>query len=148
MAAGNFTPYYSAKTDILSGVHNLSSETIVAVLLGAGYTPSTAHSTWADVSAQELATGGGYTQGGVALTGESVSLSGAVASWIATGQPSWSSATITAKYCVLVKRVGGALASTDRLIGYVDLNSGGTTVSSTNGTFSVTIGANTILTLT
>ena len=57
-----------------------------------------------------------------------------------SGDVSFGSAvTITAKYAVIVKGTAGSLASTDKLVGYVDLDttSGSTTVSSTNGTFSV-----------
>ena len=50
----------------------------------------------------------------------------------------WTTATISAKYAVVVHQAGGSLASTDLLVGYVDLNPGGGNISSTAGNFVVT----------
>lgn len=49
----------------------------------------------------------------------------------------WASSTITAKYAVIVHRAGASLAGTDLLVGYGDLDVGGGSISSTNGTFQV-----------
>ncbi|MGH9066783.1 MAG: hypothetical protein ACRD0J_04725, partial [Acidimicrobiales bacterium] len=65
-----------------------------------------------------------------------------------TSAPSWSSATITAKYALMVHRAGASLAGTDLLVGYVDLNTGGGSISSTNGTFQVSPNAAGWFTLT
>jgi hypothetical protein len=113
-------------------------------LVTSAYTPAVdIHSTWTDVSANEVANGGGYTTHGKLLA----------AVVIRTGSPdagvvtfdvddqSWTSSTITAKYAVIVSDVdaNGALASTDPLLCYVDLETGGGSVSTTNGTFAITI---------
>lgn len=80
------------KTDINAG--NLR-----AALVGSGYTPNTStHTVWADVSANEIANGNGYTTGGLALTGGVISRSGTTVTididdlvWTASGGsiPAW-----------------------------------------------------------
>lgn len=150
MAAGNFIPYTINMTDpVVSGGIDLDSDTIVCVLLGAGYTPGrTTHSLWSDISAQEIS-GTGYTAGGAALANKTMTHSGGTGTFDAD-DVSWATATITAKYAALVRRAGGSLVSGDLLIGYVDLNtaSGSATVSSTGATFQITWNASGILTVT
>lgn len=60
MSAGNFTLYNNAKLQLFNGGLNMASDTLTAALLTASYTPSGTHSTWADVSADEVASGGDY----------------------------------------------------------------------------------------
>ncbi|WP_428485935.1 hypothetical protein [Rhodopila sp.] len=148
MAAGNVTVYSNAALALTKAAMNLASDTFVCILVTASYTPApNTDATYANVSANEVATGGGYTQGGVVLTSVTDTLSGATVTYNAAAA-SWSSATITAQYAVIVHRAGASLASTDLLLSYVNLNSGGGSVSSTNGTFSVTWNASGIFTLT
>jgi len=150
MAAGNFIPYTTNMTDpVVSGGIDLDSDTIVCVLLGSGYTPArTTHATWADVSAEEIS-GTGYTAGGQALANKTMTHSSGTGTFDADNVV-WSTATITAKYAVLVRRAGASLVSGDLLIGYVDLNtaSGSATVSSTAADFTVAWNASGIATLT
>jgi hypothetical protein len=64
-------------------------------LVGSAWTPDnsdTGNEVWADVSANEIANGGGYTTGGIALTGVVLSQTGgtvkftsSAAQWTATG---------------------------------------------------------------
>lgn len=135
MSAGNFTLYNNAKLLLFNGGLNMAGDTITAALLTSSYTPSAAHSTWADVSATEVAAGGDYAQ--QALSGESVSgASGTVT--VDSGDISFgTNVTITAKYLVLVKGTAGSLTAASELIGYCDLNTGGGSVSSTAGGFAV-----------
>ena len=136
MTVGNFTLYNSAKLGLFNGDLDLGSDTIAVALLGAGYTPSAAHSTWADVSTQEI-TDGDYAE--KALTGQSVT-GGSGTVTVDSGDVSFgSTVTITAKYVVFVKGTAGSLTGTDKLVGYCDLDntSTSTTVSSTSGAFSV-----------
>jgi hypothetical protein len=141
MAAGSVTVYSNAALGITKGSFNLSSDTYVCTLLTSSYTPApNTDTTWTTISSNEVATGGGYTQGGVVLSSVTDTLSSATVT-LAAAAASWSSATITAKYAVIVRRAGGSLAGTDLLLAYVDLNSGGGSVSSTAGTFSVTFGS-------
>lgn len=150
MAAGNVIPYTTNMTDpVVSGGIDLDSDTIVCVLLGAGYTPNrTAHAVWSDVSAHELATGGGYTAGGQALSGKSVTHSAGTGTFDADNV-AWNG-TISAKYAVLVRRAGGSLANGDLLVAYADLNtdSGSAVLASTGAAFTVSWNAAGILTLT
>ncbi|MGH7083194.1 MAG: hypothetical protein ACREFV_12075 [Acetobacteraceae bacterium] len=67
---------------------------------------------------------------------------------ITTAAAVWASSTITAKYALMVHRAGGSLVSTDLLVGYIDLNTGGGSISSTNGTFQVSPSAQGWATLT
>lgn len=70
MAAGPATWYTSGLLALGNGSVNLSSDTLVMTLLTSAYTPAPdTDATWSNVSADEVATGNGYTQGGVVLTG-------------------------------------------------------------------------------
>lgn len=139
MAVGNFTLYNTGKESLLTDNANQidwANDTVVAVLLGAGYTPSAAHSTYADISANVIADAG-YAP--ATVTGKTSVLSAGKILWDAADISFGTNVTLTAKYVVLVKRAGGALAGTDRVIGYCDLDttSSSSTVSSTNSTFQV-----------
>jgi len=134
MAAGNFTLYDNAKLLLLNGSLNMASATITAVLLGAGYTPAASHSTWADVSANEIADSGYVEQ---AVSGQTVTLASGTVTVDSADISFGTSVTLTAKYLALVLGTAGSRSSTDKLIGYCDLNSGGGTVSSSAGAFSV-----------
>lgn len=134
MAAGNFTLYNNAKLLLLNGGLNMASATITAALLSSSYTPSATHAAWSDVSAQQI-TDSGYAQ--QAVTGQTVTGSSGTVT-VDSGDISFgSNVTLTAKYLVLVAGTAGSLTSTSQLIGYCDLNTGGGTVSSTAGAFSV-----------
>lgn len=137
MAVGAFTFFNSGKLNKANGNIAVNSDTIVCVLLGSGYTPDVAaHSTYADVSAQEIADADyapqvvaniAATESGGTVTQDSDNIS--------FGDP----VTIEAKYAVFLKRAGASLAAGDLLLGYVDLDdsSGTATLSSTNDGFSV-----------
>jgi hypothetical protein len=154
MAAGNVIPYALNMTDLaVSGGIDLDSDTIVCVLVGTGYTPNRlTHDSRSDVSANELATGGGYTQGGIELANKSVTYDSG------TGYGKWDAddvqwnapCTFTgAKYAVLVRRAGASLAAGDLLIGYADLNtaSGSATFDAAGDLYKITWSANGIIRL-
>lgn len=85
-------------------------------------------------SANEVANGGGYTTGGIALTGTTwLHTSGGVVVWDAT-DPSWASAAITAR---------GALYYADALAGnnIIMAQTFGADIVSTGGTFLITLAA-------
>lgn len=84
--------------------------------------------------------GTGYTAGGQALAGKSVTQDNTNDRAVYdSNDPSWSTATITnARYAVLRKARGGA-ASADELIGAWDF---GADISSTAATFSIAVNAN------
>jgi len=134
MAAGIFELYSSGKLSSLNGALDADTDTLVMVLLADTYTPAVTHSTYADISADEI-TDTDYTpqlisavtfseaSGTVTLDSDDVSFG--------------SNVSITAKYGVIVRRDGASLASADLLLGYVDLDTSGGSVSSTNSEFTV-----------
>ena len=134
MAAGNFTFYSAGKLAILNGSVDLDTDTIVMALLTSSYTPSADHSTWADLSDNEVADAD-YTQ--TALGSVTLTQSGGTVTYDCADVSFGSDVSITAKYAALVKGTAGSLTGTDVLIGYVDLDTGGGSVSSTNSVFSV-----------
>lgn len=138
MAVGTFTLVNTGKealtTDNANQI-NWASDTIVAVLLGAGYTPSATHSTYADISANVISDVG-YAP--VVLTNKTSVRTADKILWDCDDVSFGSNVSLTAKYVYFVKRAGGALTGTDQLIGYCDLNVGaGLTVSSVNSTFQI-----------
>ncbi len=148
MPAGNVIPYTIGLQGINRGLIDLDTDTIVCVLLTSSYTPGrTTHSLWSDLSAAEVATGGNYTAGGVALANKVVSHAGGTVTFDAD-DVAWAAATITAKYAALVKRAGGSLVAGDLAVAYVDLDTGGGSVTSTAATFTVAWNASGILTAT
>lgn len=148
MPAGNFTVYGVAKENILKSLIDLDTDTFVCTLHTSSYTPTVnTHSAWSSVSASEVV-GTGYTAGGIVISALTVVHSAGTVTVDSATNPSWTSSTITAKYAVVTKRAGGSLVSGDLLLGYVDLETGGGSVSTTNGTFTVTWNASGLFTLT
>jgi len=148
MAAGAFKVYGAALEAISKNTVDLDSNTFRMILVTSTHTPNQAtHSTYADVSANEVV-GTGYTSSGKLLTA-TVTRSSLVVTFDVDDQ-SWTSSTITAKYAVIVKDAdaNGTLASTDALLCYCDLETGGGSISTTAGTFTVTINASGVFTLT
>lgn len=128
MAVGTFTLYSAAVLGISTGTIDLDSNPMTMALLTSAYTPSDAHAVWSDVSANQVATGNGYT-GPVAITNQKCVLSGATVTF-SSDPVVWSNATFTAKYGVI-------FTSSNALVGYVDLSSGGGSVTGQGGQFSV-----------
>jgi hypothetical protein len=139
MSVGNFTLVNSGKEALLSdnaGHINWATDTIVAVLLGASYSPLATHTQYSDVSSHVIADAG-YAP--VVVSGKTSTRSGDKILWDCDDVNFGNTVTFAAvKYMALFKRAGGALAASDQFIGYVDLNVGvGLTVSSTNAIFKV-----------
>lgn len=139
MAVGTFQLYSTGKEALTAdNANNINwaSDTIVAVLLGTGYTPAITHSVYSDISTNIIADVG-YAP--AVVSGKTSVRTADKILWdcadISFGDP----VTLSAKWMVLVKRAAGALAGTDQLIGYVDLNTAnGTAVAtSTNAIFQV-----------
>lgn len=120
MAAGAFT-IFSANVPAIN-IDDLLTATVKFALVSSAYTPSAGeagHTVWANVSANEIANGNGYTTGGVTLGSKLATditlgskFSSANAQWTASGGsiPAW-------RYAVMY--ASGALwGVTDPLIGY------------------------------
>lgn len=86
-----------------------------------GYAPPSTHTVFADVSASELPTAGGYTAGGAALTGKAVTTVLHSARYSAS-PVRWSGSTFTARYAVIYK-VGTVNSLVNPLLLYVLLDS-------------------------
>jgi hypothetical protein len=126
--------YNSCIRDAVVGNIDFDTDTFKMLLVTSSYSAAKSHDKRDDVTNE--VSGTGYTAGGNACsvsvaavdnTNNDVEISFTVTSW--------TSATITARAGVIYKSRGGA-SSADELVGYVDF---GSDVSSTNGTFAVTV---------
>ena len=136
--------YNSFKANIASGVIDLDTDTIKVMLVTSGYTPNQdTDTTRANITNEVVGTG--YTAGGSALTGTSVTQDNTGNQGVFDANDlTWTTATITARGAVLYKSLGG-LASADPLIKYEDFGSDKT---STGADFSIQWNAQGILLFT
>ena len=132
MAAGTFVIANKAKLNLFSATNLAGQATYTNYKLAlcvSTFTPVGTEEVWADISANELANGNGYTTGGAACTAGSLagtvgtvtfSLTWAGPTWTASGAgiPAW-------KYAIL--RYSGTLNSkVDPIMGWFEGNSGST----------------------
>lgn len=113
---------------------DFDSDSIKVALVSSAYTPNQdTHDYWDDVVANEVS-GAGYTAGGQALAGKTVTYDGATNTLILDANDAvWSASTLTARYAVVYDD-SGATNGQKALIGYQDM---GSDQSSTNGNFTV-----------
>lgn len=127
MAADAWKVYNKTKEWIGDGTIDLDAGDAYfsVILVTNSYTPALTHSTYADVSANEVANGNGYTTGGdfpgsVTWTESSgtVTFDSADPAWTASG------GSITARYAVLVHVAAGSGVpqSTDKIMAYTLLD--------------------------
>lgn len=111
------------------------TDTIKVALVTSAYTPDQDnHQTWSQVKASE-ATGTGYTAGGAALSGKTVTYDATNnVTVLDADDVTWANSTITARYAVIYSDAG-ASDGDKVLLGYVDF---GVNQSSTNGNFTIT----------
>lgn len=114
----------SFKQEILQGIHEAADTYKIALYtsaasLGAGTTV---------YSATNEVAGTGYSAGGANLSGFTTGLSGSTA-WIDFSDPSWASASITARGCLIYNSTQG-----NKAVAVYDF---GADITSTNGTFTV-----------
>ena len=125
--------YNSCIDDTAKGSIDFDTDTFKMMLVTSSYTAAKTHAKRSDITNE--VSGTGYTSGGNAaaptVTKDNANNRVDI-SWSIT---SWTSSTITARAGVIYKSRGGA-SSADELVGYVDF---GSNVSSSSGTFSVTI---------
>lgn len=120
----------SYKQEILSGIH-LSSHTYKFALLTSSAVATPSSTTSYTGIAAEVANGSGYATGGATLSGFATSLS-ANTGVLTFSNPSWPSATITARYGLIYN---SSLAGKNAVM-ILDF---GTDQTSTNGTFTITM---------
>jgi hypothetical protein len=149
MPAGAWKVYAPALEQLIEGGLDLDSNTWRMVLVTSSYTPAqSTDAAWSTISGNEVAAGGGYSTHGKLLTVTSTR-SGLVVTFDCDDQ-SWTSSTITAKYAVIVRDAdaNSALAAGDIPLCFCDLETGGGSVSTTSGTFAITINASGVFTVT
>jgi hypothetical protein len=125
--------YNSAIFDASTGAIDFDTDTFKMMLVTSTYTAVKTH-TKRNAVTNEVS-GTGYTAGGNAAAATVTKDDANSRVDITFAITSWTSSTITARAGVIYKSRGGA-SSADELVGYVDF---GSDVSSTAGTFSVTI---------
>lgn len=126
---------------------DLSSDTLKVMLLSAytvGTTQDTAQFVSDVLAVATEASGTGYTSGGVTIASPTFTESGHVYTLDSATDPSWSSSTITAAYALIYDSTPGS-NSTNPVLAYVDF---GGNVSSAGGTYTLTINASGLLTIT
>lgn len=122
---------------------DFDTDTCKVMLTTSSYTPNQdTHRYKSDVTNE--VTGTGYTAGGVTLTTKVVSYDTSSNTLkITSDNPSWASSTITAHYAVFYVSTG--TDATSPLLAYWDF---GADVASSSGTFTLTIPASGIITVT
>ena len=95
-------------------LHDMSNDTFKIALLDDGHTPSAAHSTYADISGDELSNGNGYTTGGLTLTNVTWTETGGTATFDAD-DAQWPGANFTSRYGAIYNT-----SSADRLVCLID----------------------------
>jgi hypothetical protein len=136
MASGIYERF---KANILNKIVDLEADAIQVSLMDNVHTFVATENVWADVSADELPTAGGYTVGGATLA--SAAVTQAADTKFDGADTAWTSATFSAYHAVLWDDTVG----TDDLICSFDFG-GVKTV--TAGTFTIQWHANGIITLT
>lgn len=141
--AGTFHWYGNGLLNLAKGNIDLDTDTFKIMLTTSAYTPNQDTDDFRNDVTNEVS-GTGYTAGGATLAGVSVTYDSASnqvrISWT---DPTWSTASITARTAVIYKSRGGA-SSADELLAYVTEASD---VTSTAATFTVDLPSPT-LTLT
>lgn len=121
IAAGPFIPYTKAILGMQTGGINLTLGNLVMILVTNSYVPSfDVHSTFADVSAFEVATGLGYTRGGQLLPSVTDTQSGSLTVFTSAAL-SWTNFQATFRYAITLVRAGSSLVSTDKLVDCCDI---------------------------
>ena len=139
MAAGNFIPYDEFVFRLAQQEFDFLNGTMEAILLDDAYTPDTAaHTVIGDISSQEISDTDYSRQ---TLANKSITQDGSGRTVFDADDVDFgNSVSISARYMVLALNTG--TGSTSYLMGYVDLNDGGTgNVSSTNSDFDVAFSA-------
>lgn len=116
---------------LLGGLINWSSDTIKVMLCTSTYTPNKATHQYKSSVTNEVASGGGYTTGGITLSSKTIGTTSSVTK-LAASNVSWTTSTITARYAIVYKSTG--TDSTSPLIRYGDF---GSSVSSAGGNFDI-----------
>ena len=142
MSTGNLF-FNGGRRSIIGGSPAISllNDTINIILLSSSFAPGASPLTllvYSDLGGCEIATGGGYTQGGITLGSKSIAIDTTNnRAYFTSSQVQWTSATITAAYACMLKKTsagGSPPNSTDPLVGVYDF---GGNKSSSNGNYTL-----------
>jgi hypothetical protein len=145
MAADAWLVYDKFKEYMADGTMDLDGDTFKIVLLASTYTPALTHSTYADISGDELATAYGYTNGGQALASVTWNESGGTVTFDCAN-PAWtaSGGSIVCRYAAIYDDT----ATNDELVCYSLLDNTPADVTTTDGnTLTIAISTNGIFQL-
>lgn len=144
MPAGSWIVFNRAKLKLANGSLDLDTNPFRMVLttssqaLAATFVGTSTDCRYSDLTAEVVGTG--YTATGKLLTATWTQATGTIT--FDVDDQAWTSSTITAKYAVIY-----ADNTNDDLLCFVDLETGGGSVSTTAGTLTVTINASGVFTL-
>jgi len=113
--ATTFTKYTHTHRRFMDGTLDWDTDTFKLALVTSAYTFSAAHTVWADASANEIATGNGYTTGGATLT---TSIDNTM---LDATDVTFTALDKTFRGAIIYK-VGTANALVDPLVGYILFN--------------------------
>ena len=128
MAANAWVIYNNAKLKIHNSTVDLDADSIKCALFTSAYSPATTQTTYASISTNEVASGNGYTTGGVTIAGTVSEASGTVTFDVADPQWTATGGSIVCRYAVLYDSTIGDLIAYSLL----DNTPADVTVTSTN----------------
>lgn len=139
MAAGAFTFYNSAKLQFANSTFDLDADTLIAGLATSSYTPALTQSNLTNITNE--VTDADYSR--QTITGQSITATGSTINIDIADVVFGTNVTIEGKYLFLFDQT-----VSNELIAYVDLDTSGGSVSSSNSQFSISINAAGMATLT
>ena len=119
----------SFREEVIDGTHDFTSDTFKLALIvnSPAGTYGAATTNYSDMSADEVASGNGYTTGGATLSGVQQVTDGTAVIIDWTTDPSWTTASFTARGCLIYNA-----SKSDKAVAVYDF---GADITSTNGTF-------------
>lgn len=123
--------YNSLAADAFAGNIIPGTHSFKMMLVTSSYTPDKDHNRRDDVTAAEVANGNGYTTKGAACTITVTTDNANDRTSLSISEPSWTTATFTARYGIVYRDRGGA-SSADELVALLDF---GADKTSSGGTF-------------
>ena len=113
MAVGS-PEFYNDALEQAVVADNWETDNHYAALMTSSHTFTATHTTWADISANEVSQAGDYAP--VDLTGEAITEAAGVVTIDANQVDYGSAVTITARHIVVLQGTAGAQSGTDRLV--------------------------------
>jgi hypothetical protein len=124
VTAGPFIVYDQAALGVARKLFNLSTDNFNMVLVTNAYVPGGADQQYLNVSPFEAANSGGYTTGGMSMTGVSANLVTGLIPF--TSDPVvWIFFSQIFRYAVVIQRASITLSPNDLLLCYCDCTGGG-----------------------